>query len=253
MAGGTLVVSRAVNLYSYYKQELAKMGFKDLTFTDAGYDALNMLINELKPRLLLIDSAFYQGGTPYMTGVILKRFTRLNIAVVSMDDYPLKKAAWFIWHGVKSYVRWWDGREEFFHGMRLVRDGRQYISPLAQKIIDRFDQWPDTSDKTTKRTEECLELICCGLDPDEIGRQMQITRKTVYSHLDYLYSAFHARNREEMVAIAWELGLVTREDIRFHSKKDMNIKLPQWAERRIKMGKEEMKIKTEGSTHRRGL
>jgi hypothetical protein len=80
---------------------------------------------------------------------------------------------------------------------------------------------------------------------------MQITRKTVYNHLEYLYSTFHARNREEMVALAWELELVTKEDIRFHSKKTADIKLPQWAERRIKMGKEESRIKKEQTIGRR--
>jgi hypothetical protein len=80
---------------------------------------------------------------------------------------------------------------------------------------------------------------------------MQITRKTVYNHLDYLYSTFHARNREEMVALAWELKLITEEDIRFHSKKNSDIKLPQWAERRIKMGNEESRIKKEQTSDRR--
>ena len=228
--GGTLIVSRAVNLHSHYKKELEVLGFRNVTHTSADKDGLNFIIGETKPWLVLMEAGFYQAATPYMTGELLRTFPKLNIAAVSLYDYPLTLATWFIWHGAKSYVNMWDGYEEFNRGLLVVRDGRQYISPLVQASIDRRGEWPDTRNKITCRQQECLIMLCCGFDPESIGKEMHISRKTVYNHLGILYNTFHARNREEMVSLAWELDLVTKQDIRFYDKKHDVKALPEWAE-----------------------
>ena len=230
MAGGTLVVSRAEYLFPYYKEKLEKkFGFKDVTATGAEKDGLNMVINEITPRLLLMDSGFYQAGTPYMVGELLKRFPRLNVAIVSMHDYPLSLAVWFIWHGARSYVNWWEGCDEFCEGLLAVRDGKKYISPHVQGLIERFPEWPDTKSKVSRRQMECLILLCCGLTPERIGEELHISRKTVNNHLDSLYEIFHANSREEMVALAWMLELVRPTDIRFYDRKPFDRPLPDWA------------------------
>jgi|GEM_PF-720687 len=230
MPGGTLFVSRAENLFSHYKKLFeGAYGYKDISFTGADKDGLNMVINESKPRMLMMDSWFYQAATSYMTGELLGLFPRLNIAIVSFHDYPPSLAAWFIWHGAKSYINFWDGEDEFKKGVTAARDGRRYVSPLVQTLIESRDEWPDTKCKVTKRMMECLILLCCGFVPERIGQELHLSRKTVNNHLDRLYDTFHARNREEMVAMAWTLRLVTPGDIRFIDKGPLNRKLPAWA------------------------
>jgi DNA-binding CsgD family transcriptional regulator len=78
--------------------------------------------------------------------------------------------------------------------------------------------------------QECLIMLCCGFDPERIGEELHISRKTVNNHIGFLYKTFHAENREEMVAIAWELELVTKEDIRFYRRRPVDVPLPEWAE-----------------------
>ena len=51
----------------------------------------------------------------------------------------------------------------------------------------------------------------------------------VYNHLNSLYSAYHVRNRAEMVALAWEMGLVTPKDIQLYNRKKELLPLPEWA------------------------
>jgi len=58
---------------------------------------------------------------------------------------------------------------------------------------------------------------------------LHISKSTVDRHLDGLYRAFHAGSREEMVAFAWEMGLVTPKDIRLYNKKKERLPLPEWA------------------------
>ena len=229
MGEGTLVVSKAVNLHSYYKKRLEQLGFSGVQVTGVRKDGLNMMINEVKPRLLLMGSGFYQAGTPYMIGELHRLFPKLYIAAISVYEFPLSLAPWFIWHGAKSYASLWEGYEEFHRGLQAVREGREYISPMVRKVIDSYPEWPETKGKITKRMRECLIMLCCGFGLERIGEELHISRKTVYNHLGLLYRTFSASSREEMIAIAWELGLVTTEDVRFYGREYGGIRLPEIA------------------------
>jgi hypothetical protein len=99
-------------------------------------DSLHFVINEKRPRLVLIESFFYQAATPFMMGELLKRFPNLSIAAVSVYEYPDSLAAWFIFYGVRSYINLWEGFEEFQKGMQVVRRGESYISPKVKGIIE---------------------------------------------------------------------------------------------------------------------
>ena len=114
----------------------------------------------------------------------------------------------------------------------MVRNGMSYIAPKVQKLIDQCDERPNITNKMTKRQKECLVMLCCGLVPDQIGEDLNVSRSTVYNHLYSLYSVFHVHNRTEMVALAWEMELVTTKDIQLYNRKKerMSDKLiPQWA------------------------
>ena len=230
MAGGTLVVSNDICLHPFYQGELEGMGFTDVSVTATKKDGLNFVINDTKPRLVIMGSSFYSIGTPYMIGELHKLFPKLNIAAVSFHGFPLSIAPWFIWYGAKSYVNLLEGHSEFLQGMRMVREGRQYVSPMVQACIDHCPEWPDTSDNLTKRKMECLVMLCCGFTPERIGEELDLSRQTINNHLVSLYKVFHVRSREEMVAVAWELELVTPDDMRFYDKKPEDRPLPKWAE-----------------------
>ena len=227
--GGVLALSRAAELRTEIQRRLEMSGFEDVTVTDEENEALNTVICNKKPRLVIIDSWFYQDGTPYRVGELIKLFPKLNIAVVSVHDFPVSRAPWFIWEGAKSYLSLWEGYGEFQRGLRIVQEGGQYISPKVQHLIDHCEEWPDTKSRMTKRRKECLVMLCCGLIPLQIGEILHISKSTVDRHLDGLYRAFHAGSREEMVALAWEMGLVTPKDIRLYNKKKERLPLPEWA------------------------
>jgi DNA-binding NarL/FixJ family response regulator len=225
---GVLALTRATKLHAEYKGRLEASGFQDVTVTDKENDALNTVICNKKPRLIMIDSWFYQDATSCRIGELVKLFPKLNVAVVSIHDFPVSRAPWFIWEGAKSYLSLWEGYDEFKLGLRTVRDGKQYISPKVQKLIDS-QECPDTKNRITNRQKECLVMLCCGCTTDQIGEALHISRKTVYNHLNSLYSIFHACSREEMIAFAWEMELVTTKDIRLYNRKKEYRQLPDWA------------------------
>jgi DNA-binding NarL/FixJ family response regulator len=122
----------------------------------------------------------------------------------------------------------YEGYEEFHRGLQEVREGRAYISPEVQKLLDQFSEWPKTNDKASKRLLEVLALLCNGFPAESIGAELHVSRKTVYNDMDKLYDTFNVRNRDEMVARAWELQLVTQKDMRFFDRKQEK-PLPEWA------------------------
>jgi DNA-binding NarL/FixJ family response regulator len=229
MQGGTLLITRAIKLHVQRKKRLEELGFYNVEVTAEERDSLNMVINDLKPRLVLINSFFYQAATPLMMGQLLKLFPKLNITAVSLAEFPDSLAAWFIWHGVKSYVNLWEGFEEFHHGFEKVRKGEKYIAPHVQHLIDNFHEWPETNGKATKRLMEILIFLCNGFSADSIGEELQLTRKTVYNHMERLYNAFNVKNRDEMVAKAWQLHLVSDKDMCFLDHRQETKPLPEWA------------------------
>jgi DNA-binding NarL/FixJ family response regulator len=230
MSGGVLAVTRATELHAEIKGQLEALGFEGVAVTDKENEALNTVICNKNPWLVMIDSWFYQDATSCRIGELVKLFPKLNIAVVSVHDFPVSRAPWFIWEGAQSYLSLWEGHGEFRRGLKIVREGGQYISPKVQKLIDYCQEWPDTKSRMTKRQKECLVMLCCGCTTDQIGEALHISKSTVYNHLNSLYSAFHASSREEMVTLAWEMGLVTFHDIRLYSRKKERKQLPEWAE-----------------------
>ncbi|WP_461257719.1 helix-turn-helix domain-containing protein, partial [Treponema sp. R80B11-R83G3] len=98
----------------------------------------------------------------------------------------------------------WEDNNEFYRGLRIVREGGQYISPKVQEMIDHFDEYPDANGKVTKKERECLVMLCSGFTIEQIMEELDIAKSTVYNHLNSLYKTFHVHNREEMIALAWE-------------------------------------------------
>jgi DNA-binding NarL/FixJ family response regulator len=231
------MVSRAVRLFPRIKTRLEDLGFSSVEVTGEEKDSLNRVINEKKPRLVLVGSCFYKAGTPYMVGRLKKLYPKLNIATINIHEFPDDLATWFIWHGAKSYVNIMEGYEEFHQGLQEIRKGNEYISPQVQKLIDDFPEWPETVEEVTKRQMEVLILICNGFIPERIGETLQISRRTVNWHLEDLYNIFHVKNREELIKTAFALKLVTEKDLIFCDREQKINTLPGWAEAKQKMNR----------------
>ncbi|MDR0444437.1 MAG: LuxR C-terminal-related transcriptional regulator [Treponema sp.] len=229
MAGGTLLVSRFTNLFPQFKTQLEALGFPDVHVTDTEKDGLNMLINELKPEYFLIGSNFYDCGTPYMMGQLLSVFPTLNIAVVTTSPFSDNIATWFMFHGIKTYVKLSDGVNEFQHALHCYLDGKEYVAPAVQNILDALPIWPTVSLKETKRQKEVLLMLCNGFKIKSIEDDLQIGKVTVEYHIRELMKVFNCQGREELIKIAHCLEIFTKEDLCFNDTKQNKIKLPDWA------------------------
>jgi len=218
MAGGALMISRHIKLFSYWTQEFEAFGFNDVLFTDNEKDGLNSLIREFKPSIVLIGCGFYRRSTPYMMLELLEYFPKLNIAAINIHEFPDDLAMYFILNGVNSYVNQKDGMEEFHRGLKLIRDGKKYISPAVEERISIRDEKPMPAKILTPRLKEVICLIHDGYKDDEIADVLHISSSTIDNHKTEIFRSLNVRNIRELCIVAEELGIAKKNENIFYPK-----------------------------------
>jgi DNA-binding NarL/FixJ family response regulator len=216
MTGGTLLLSRDKNLHSHYKTLLEDLGFKNVTVSAADRDALNRLIDELKPRLVLVSCDFYQCSTPFMVGRLLDLYPKLNVTAISIPPYPAGQSAQFIANGAKSCVCYADGPEQFREGLECVRDGKPFVSRSVQERIEAHFECPKPAGNLTGRETEIARLLCNGFKTKEIAATLHISDRTVHTHKTAAYRKLNVRNENELIRVALYLGIIAQDELRFY-------------------------------------
>lgn len=206
--GGILVVSRNEANHDYFKKQLEEKGFANLLITAVDRDGLNTIIEDMKPKLVLIEACFYREGTPYMMKQLLKTFPKLNIAIVNMYDYPEEKAKLFILYGVKSYVNMFEGIEEFRKGLKCLKDGKIYVSPNIQELINMLDELPVEDDMITLREKEVADELCQGINKEDIAKNLCVSVRTIEKHIENLYKTFDVENTIRLFWACLAAGMV---------------------------------------------
>jgi len=218
MTGGTLIVTRDVDNHSYFKKQAEQFGFRKVAVTELERDGLNYVINDLSPRLIVMESRFYDCATPYMISLLHRRFPKINKAVVSLERYPEYFAIGLIANGVESYVNFSDGAEQFFTGLRYIKEGKAYISPkVAAKMKNK--ELPKASNELTERQIEVARLLCNGYTALEIADVLEVSDSTVNHHKSELYNNLKIRNEKELIRVALYLELIKVEELNFYGRK----------------------------------
>jgi DNA-binding NarL/FixJ family response regulator len=100
-------------------------------------------------------------------------------------------------------------------GVRTVAGGQSLLSPgatrsLIEAFVARSPREPDTARLAvlTDREREVLALVGRGLSNVEIGRILFLSPATVKTHVNRAMSKLGARDRAQLVVVAYESGLV---------------------------------------------
>jgi DNA-binding NarL/FixJ family response regulator len=218
MAGGTLLLSKCVNNHGYFRKRLETLGFRDVSVSDVEKDGLNMLINDLKPRIVLMSCGFYECSTPYMLGLLHRQFPDLNIACVSLEKYPVARAMSLINNGARSYVNFWDGADQFYHGIGCIKDGKIFIPEGVQEKMESQKEMASPALPLTDREIEVMRLVCNGFNTLEIADVLAISERTVYQHKQDLYRRLALRNENELIGAALCLGVVKVEELKYYGR-----------------------------------
>ena len=104
---------------------------------------------------------------------------------------------------------------DFLHAVRVAARGDALLAPsITRKLIDRYvTQPPDTAtgpgvEELTNREREAVVLVARGLSNDQIAARMVISPSTAKTHVNRAMTKLHARDRAQLVILAYEAGLV---------------------------------------------
>ena len=102
-------------------------------------------------------------------------------------------------------------------GIRVVAAGDALLAPsVTRQLISEFVRRPDsdrpapaTLDVLTAREREVLTLVARGWSNAEIAERLYLSPATAKTHVGRLLTKLQARDRTQLVVIAYETGLVT--------------------------------------------
>ena len=102
-------------------------------------------------------------------------------------------------------------------GIRTVAGGDALLSPsITRHLIEEFVRRPQpgvpvpaTLDALTGREVEVLELVARGLSNAEIAQRLYVSPATAKTHVARLLMKLDARDRAQLIIVAYESGLVT--------------------------------------------
>jgi DNA-binding NarL/FixJ family response regulator len=216
MKGGTLIVSRCVTNHWYYKKRFEELGFPDVTVTELDKDALDFLIRELRPKLLIMGARFHQCCTPFFMGELKRKFPKIKMSAVCIGEYPVEVAMYFKLYGGNSYITSYTGIPQFYEGLEEIRKGNVYHSPGIDEHIEMRQELPEFSGRITGRNFEILRLVCCGFNDIEIGNKLAITSKTVRNHKTDLFTKFNVRGSVELYRAVQTLDILNLNELYFY-------------------------------------
>ncbi|MFF6776732.1 response regulator [Streptomyces sp. NPDC012637] len=114
--------------------------------------------------------------------------------------------------------------EDFLHAVRVAARGDALLAPsITRKLINRYitvstgPSGPLPADAVgagaalaalTGREREAVVLVAHGLSNDEIAERMVITTLTAKTHVNRAMTKAGARDRAQLVVLAYESGLV---------------------------------------------
>ncbi len=107
--------------------------------------------------------------------------------------------------------------DDLLAAVRVVAEGDALLAPkVTRRLIERFAQQPVepvTSpnaglDLLTEREHEVLGAVARGLSNAEIAEQLFMSHATAKTHVSRLLTKLDARDRAQLVMVAYESGVV---------------------------------------------
>src|SRR6266508_4068416 len=104
---------------------------------------------------------------------------------------------------------------ELVQAVRVVAGGEALLSPsVTKQLIAEFaarakePRTPDSLEQLTDREREVVALVAEGLSNEEIAGRLFVSPATAKTHVSRAMGKLGARDRAQLVVIAYESGLV---------------------------------------------
>jgi DNA-binding NarL/FixJ family response regulator len=168
-----------------------------------------LLMDIRMPKMDGLDATRLISASEDLTGVKI-----LILTTFDDDEYVAEAlragASGFLGKGVRP--------EELIDAVRTVAAGEALLSPSAARaLITRFLMQPESFPAAMHERLECLTprerdvlgLVALGLSNDEIADRLFISPLTAKTHVNRAMTKLAARDRAQLVVIAYQCGLVS--------------------------------------------
>ena len=146
-------------------------------------------------------------GDPSLTGTRIIMLTTFDL-----DDYVHQALR----NGASGFLLKDARPEDILNAVRIVAAGEALLAPsVTRRLIERFTTTPSTTHppaelaQLTERESEVLVLVAHGRSNAEIADHLYISLYTAKTHVSRILTKLHARDRAQLVMLAYETGLVT--------------------------------------------
>jgi DNA-binding NarL/FixJ family response regulator len=176
-------------------------------------DAAIEMIGERLPDVVLVDVHMPDGGGEAVIRAVLSEHPGVRFLALSVSDAP-EDVITVIRAGARGYVTKTISGPELVDAIRRVAADDAVFSPrLAGFVLDAFAHVPVDAidpdlDQLTPREREVLRHIARGYAYKEIARQLEISTKTVESHVSSVLRKLQLSNRHELSRWASERRIV---------------------------------------------
>jgi DNA-binding NarL/FixJ family response regulator len=206
-------------------QQLIRGGFKSLLDSEPDIEVVGeagtgaeavAVVTRLKPDVVLMDIRMPDGDGLWATERIAADPSLDSTHIVIVTTFELDEyVGQAIRAGASGFLVKDTEPVELIRAVRVVAGGEALLSPgVTKRLLERIagtlaePLQAEQLSVLTEREREVLGLVGLGLTNDEIGQRLFLSPLTAKTHVSRIMSKLLARDRVQLVVVAYETGLV---------------------------------------------
>ena len=171
-----------------------------------------------RPDVVLMDIRMPKLDGIQATGQIVRTPGLQHVRVLILTTYETDAYVFeALQAGASGFMLKDAGPAELLHAIRVVAAGDALLAPrITRRLIAQFtaqriatQAGEDRLAVLTQREREVLALVGQGLSNDEIGAELCLSPATARTHVSHAMVKLGARDRAQLVVIAYRTGLVS--------------------------------------------
>jgi DNA-binding NarL/FixJ family response regulator len=175
---------------------------------------------ESRPDVVLMDIRMPELDGIKATGQIARTGGLEHVRVLILTTYDTDEYVFeALQSGASGFLLKDAGPAELLHAVRVIAAGEALLAPrITRRLIAQFTAGrvatqvaEDRLAVLTQREREVLSLVGQGLSNDEIGATLFLSPATARTHVSHAMAKLGARDRAQLVVVAYQTGLVTRQ------------------------------------------
>ncbi|WP_461123755.1 response regulator transcription factor [Saccharothrix stipae] len=206
-------------------QALVRAGFRLLLDTEDGFEVVGEAgdgaeavrqAHEHRPDVVVMDIRMPGTDGLAATRQVCAELPEVKVLVLTtfnVDEYVFEALR----AGASGFLLKDTDPVELLHALRVVAEGEALLAPsVTRKLIEEFANRPEhrrpnpgALRELTAREREILALVAAGMSNDEIAEHLVISPATSRTHVSRVMTKLGARDRAQLVVLAYESGLVS--------------------------------------------